>query len=297
VTRRDRNHGQEGGPAAALFPSWDLGRTTLAGPGRPLVMGILNLTPDSFYPDSRQGNITAAVAAARAMLAAGADLIDLGAESTRPGAQPVPPDVEQARVVPVIEALRRETDAALTVDTYRPATARLALAAGADAINDITGGRQPDMLSLVAEADRGLVLMHMQGEPRTMQADPRYADVVAEVASWLADRAAQAEAAGIATARLLVDPGIGFGKTLAHNLSLLANLDQVSGGRRLLLGASRKSFIAQLTGAAVADRLGGSLAAAAAAHAARAAVVRVHDVAATVQFLEVLAAVDRARNH
>ena len=260
-------------------------------------MGILNLTSDSFYPDSRQADTAAAVTAARAMLAAGADLIDVGAESTRPGAEPVPPDVEQERVVPVIEALRRETDAPLTVDTYRPETARLALDAGADAINDVTGGRQPGMLSLVAAAGRGLVLMHMQGEPRTMQADPRYADVVAEVAAWLTERAARAEAAGIATARLLVDPGIGFGKTAAHNLALLANLDRVSGGRGLLLGASRKSFIARLTGAAVADRLGGSLAAAAAAHAARATVIRVHDVAATVQFLDVLAAVERARNH
>jgi dihydropteroate synthase len=287
----------EGGPPAALFPSWDLGRMVLAGPGRPLVMGILNLTDDSFVADSRHADPAAAVTAALAMLAAGADILDLGAESTRPGAKPVPAAEEQARLLPVIEALRRETDAPLSVDTYRPETARRALDAGVDAINDITGGRQLDLTRLAAEAGCGLVLMHMQGDPRTMQDDPRYEDVVGEVAAWLAERAVATEAAGVAASRLLVDPGIGFGKTLAHNLALLAALEQVAGGRGLLLGASRKRFIGHLTGAAVADRLGGSLAAVAVAHAARAAVVRVHDVGATVQLLDVLAAVDQARNH
>ncbi|HPF69239.1 MAG TPA: dihydropteroate synthase [Candidatus Krumholzibacteria bacterium] len=254
-------------------------------------MGIVNLTPDSFWAGSRPGGIEAAVARALQLADEGADILDLGAESTRPGADEVGPDREQERLLPVLAALRARTGRALSVDTRHAATARLALEAGADIINDVSGAADPDMLALVAERGCGLVLMHMQGTPRTMQHDPRYGDVVAEVTGWLAARARLAEEAGVARERLCLDPGIGFGKTLEHNLALLRGLGAVAGGRPLLVGASRKSFIGALTGAAVADRLPGSLAALAAAFAGGAAVVRVHDVAASVQYLDVLAAV------
>ncbi len=283
--------GDAGHPAAV----WRLGRRRLPLGGRPLVMGILNLTPDSFYPGSRVA--PGAVAdQARAMAAAGADLLDLGAESSRPGADPVSPDEERHRLLPALAAVRDACDLPLTVDTYRAETAAAALEAGADGINDITAGRgDPRMLPLVAEREAGLVLMHMAGSPRTMQIDPRYDDVVAEVSAFLAERAAAAEAAGVVREAIVVDPGIGFGKTLAHNLALLAHLETLGGGRPVLLGASRKSFIGMLTGAGVEDRLPGSLAAVAAAFTQGVAVVRVHDVAATVQTLAVLEAVAAAR--
>ncbi len=273
---------------------WDLGRLVLHPPARPLVMGILNLTPDSFYPGSRVPDREHAVAAGLRMLQDGADLLDLGAESSRPGSLPLSAAAEQERLLPVLEALRRETDAALTVDTARAETAALALEAGADAINDTSGGRDPGLLALAAARGCGLVIMHMRGEPRTMQDDPRYDDVVAEVSAWLADRADRAEALGVARRRILVDPGIGFGKLLPHNLALLAELAAICRGRSLLVGASRKSFIGNLTGAPVEARLGGSLAALSAAWTAGAAVVRVHDVAESVQFLDVLAAIAAA---
>ncbi|MFO7608812.1 MAG: dihydropteroate synthase [Candidatus Krumholzibacteriia bacterium] len=283
--------GRAGGEPTVPFaaPGWDLGRVQVAPAGRPLVMGIVNLTPDSFWAGSRSGAVDEAVAFALRLEAEGADLLDLGAESSRPGAQAVGAAAEQDRLLPVLAALRTETALPLTVDTTRAATARLALDAGADAVNDITAGADPGMLPLVADRGCGLVLMHMQGTPRTMQDDPRYADVVAEVTGWLAARGRLAEEAGVPRARLCVDPGIGFGKTLAHNLALLRGLDRIAGGRPLLLGASRKGFIGALTGAPVPDRLPGSLAALAAAWRSRAAVVRVHDVAASVQFLDVLA--------
>jgi dihydropteroate synthase len=275
--------------------AWDLGRVVLAPPGRPLVMGILNLTPDSFYAASRHAEPAGVVTAALAMAAAGADLLDLGAESSRPGAEPLDPRAEQARLLPALAAIRARTDLPLSVDTVHGDTARAALAAGADAVNDISAGtHDPRLLAVVAQAGRGLVLMHMQGTPRTMQADPRYDDVVAEVAAFLANRVDAAEAAGIPGARVLVDPGIGFGKTVVHNLTLLAALREVAGGRGLLVGASRKSFLRGFRGPTPADRLGGSLAALAAAFAGGATVVRVHDVAESVQFLDTLAAIAAA---
>ena len=275
-------------------PPWRLGRHELAPRRRPLVMGILNLTPDSFYPGSRV-DPAAAAARAREMAAAGADLLDLGAESSRPGADPVGAAEERRRLLPALAAVREAVDLPLTVDTYRAATADAALAAGADGVNDIAAGRaDPEMLPLVAERGAGLVLMHMQGTPRTMQREPRYDDVVREVTDFLAERVATARAAGVPEAAIAVDPGIGFGKTLDHNLALLAHLREIAGGRPLLLGASRKSFIGMLTGAPVEQRLGGSLAAVATAWQHGAAVVRVHDVATTVQLLEVLAAVAEA---
>lgn len=273
-------------------PGWNLGHRILTPEGRPLVMGIVNLTPDSFFAGSRAGDVAAAVDHALGLVAEGADLLDLGAESSRPGAEPVDPAEELDRLLPVLEALRSETDIPISVDTVRADTARAALAAGAEAINDISAGVLDEaMLPLAAEAGCGLVLMHMQGTPRTMQDDPRYHDVVPEVRGWLAARARLAEEAGVTADRVMVDPGIGFGKNLAHNLGLMKDLCEVAGGRPLLLGASRKRFIHGVTGAAVDDRLPGSLAAVAAAWHGGATMVRVHDVAATRQFLDVLMAI------
>ena len=267
----------------------------MAPPGRPLVMGVVNLTPDSFFPASRRADPGPAVEAALRLAAEGADLLDLGAASSRPGAAPVPEAEEQARLLPALLALRPRTELPLTVDTTSAATARLALDAGADGINDITAGLgDPELLPLAARRGCGLVLMHMQGAPLTMQDDPRYDDPVAQVRDFLAARVAAARAAGVAGDRIAVDPGLGFGKRLPHNLALLAALRDLGGGQPLLVGASRKSFIADLTGAPVEARLPGSLAALAAAFAGDAAVVRVHDVAASRQFLTVLAAIAAA---
>ncbi|MCB1183634.1 dihydropteroate synthase [bacterium] len=256
-------------------------------------MGIVNLTPDSFYGGSRAGDVDAAVDRALRLVGEGADILDLGAESSRPGAEPVGADEEQARLLPVVTALAARTDTPLSVDTLRADTARAALAAGATIVNDISAGGDPDMFGVAAAHPCGLVLMHMQGTPRTMQQSPRYRDPVAEITGYLAARARLAEEAGVPAGRIVVDPGIGFGKSLAHNLDLLRALRAITGPRPLLLGASRKRFIAELTGAGVDDRLPGSLAALVAAWHAGAAVVRVHDVAASVQFLTVLGAVAR----
>lgn len=283
----------EGGLTAPFFaPEWDLGRLVLTPPGRPLIMGIVNLTPDSFYPDSRASGCGPAVEFALEHVAAGADIIDLGAESTRPGSAPVGEAEEMDRLLPVLEALRKETGVPITVDTVRAGTARSALDAGADAINDISAGiLDPKMIPLAGARGCGLVLMHMQGVPRTMQDAPKYGDVVAEVSGWLAARCRLALDGGVAPERLIVDPGIGFGKNLAHNLALLGHLNTVAAGRPLLLGASRKRFIAELSGAGVDDRLPGSLAALAYAWQGSASVVRVHDVKESLQFFEVLKAV------
>lgn len=279
-------------------PAWQVGARRVQPAGRPLVMGILNLTPDSFYAASRQPDAGAAIEAGLATLAAGAELLDLGAASSRPGAEPVPPAEEQARLLPALRALRRRTEAPLTVDTWSADTARRALDEGADGVNDITAGRgDPGLLPLVAARGAGLLLMHMQGEPRTMQQQPAYADVVREVAAFLDERAAAARAAGVAPDRIAVDPGIGFGKRLEHNLALLGRLDALARAPEappVVLGASRKSFIGALTGAPAEERLPGSLAALAAAFSAGVAVVRVHDAAATRQFLDVLAAIAAA---
>jgi dihydropteroate synthase len=282
-----------GGLTAPFFASaWDLGRLVLEPPGRPLVMGIVNLTPDSFYPGSRCGKCGPAVEHALRLAEAGADLLDLGAESSRPGAESVGETEELDRLLPVLETLRPETRLPLTVDTVRSGTAKAALDAGVDGINDISAGiLDPDMIPLAAARKCGLVLMHMRGAPRTMQDDPGYSDVIAEVSGWLATRYRLARDQGVAAERILVDPGIGFGKTLAHNLALLGNLGAVGRGCALLLGASRKRFIGDIADAEVAERLPGSLAALAYAWQGGASVVRVHDVKESVQYLEVLKAV------
>jgi len=287
------------GPLRGPFfaPSWNLGRLILTPSKRPLVMGILNLTPDSFFDGGRFNQTDAALEQARSMIAAGADILDLGAESSRPGARAITPDEEMARLLPVLEAIRAESDIPITADTTRAITAGAALASGADAINDITGGSDPEMFKLIANTGCGLILMHMQGTPATMQADPSYENVVNEVAALLDERCLSAMKAGVAADRLMVDPGIGFGKTLEHNLALLGALDRVGNTRPLLLGASRKSFISQLTGAAVENRLPGSLAALAAAYFGSANMVRVHDVEESVQYLDVLSAISTKKIH
>jgi dihydropteroate synthase len=261
-------------------------------------MGVLNLTPDSFSDGGRFLEPAAALAQARRLIAEGADLLDIGGESTRPGAEPVPAEAEIARVVPVIAALAAESPVPLSIDTLKPEVARAAVAAGAAIWNDVSALTAPGATDLAAELGCGVVLMHMQGEPRTMQVAPRYEDVVGEVTAWLAARAEAAMAAGVARRRIWLDPGIGFGKSLAHNLALLAHLDRLSAlGFPVLLGVSRKSFLKAIDPAAAAagDRLPGSLAAALAGARAGVAALRVHDVAETRQALLTWAAIEGAR--
>ncbi|MBL8538168.1 MAG: dihydropteroate synthase [Hyphomonadaceae bacterium] len=251
-------------------------------------MGILNVTPDSFSDGGEADGVAAP--RALAMLEAGADIIDVGGESTRPGAAPVGEEQEIARVVPVIAALKSITDAPISIDTMKPRVADAAFSVGADVWNDVAALQAPGALGVAAVAQKPVILMHMQGDPRTMQGAPRYDDVVREVIAFLKARVAAAEAKGITS--IWVDPGIGFGKTLEHNLALLRNIRRIRDevGRPVLVGASRKSFIARIDPAAVdarADRLGGSVAAAMLAAQAGADLVRVHDVRETVQALKV----------
>lgn len=259
-------------------------------------MGILNVTPDSFYDGGAHAAVESAVAHGRRLLAEGADVIDVGGESSRPGAQPIGVDEECARVVPVIAALRRETDRSISIDTTKAAVAAAALAAGADVVNDISAGRfDPAILDRAAERSAGFVLMHMQGTPATMQAAPHYDDVVGEVVAFLRERAAAAVAAGVDAGRIWLDPGIGFGKRREHNLALLAHLPRlVDVGFPVLVGASRKRFLAADEHDTPDDRLAASLAAASLAAANGAAIVRVHDVAATRRALALTDAVTRA---
>ncbi|MCR5877967.1 dihydropteroate synthase [Phenylobacterium sp. J367] len=263
-------------------------------------MGVTNVTPDSFSDGGRWSAPADALAHARRLISDGADMIDVGGESTRPGADPVPEAEEIARVVPLIRALAEETDVPISIDTMKPAVARAAMAAGATLWNDVTALRYaPDALDTAAELGCDVVLMHMQGDPRTMQAEPHYDDVAGEVADFLAARAEAAVAAGVARARIWLDPGVGFGKHMTqHNLPLLARLDQVVAiGFPVLLGVSRKSFIGAVDGGGRPPeaRLGGSIAAALAGAAAGVAAVRVHDVRETVQALRVWTAIQAAR--
>jgi dihydropteroate synthase len=291
--------------------TWNLqlpgGRTLVLGE-RPLVMGVLNLTPDSFSDGGLWARPERAVERGLEMLAQGADLLDLGAESTRPGggvygegAHTVPPEEEAERLLPVLAALRRETDAPLSVDTRKGPVARQALAAGADLINDVGALADPELGEAVAAAGCPLVLMHSRGDLATMQTGIRFTDVVGEVRAELALAMDRGAAAGIAEEQLILDPGIGFGKTAGQNLELIGRLGELAAlGRPLLLGASRKSFIARTVESAGAPapspdaRLGGSLAAVAWAAAGAAAIVRVHDVAETAQFLTVWRAIAAA---
>ncbi len=264
--------------------------------GRAAVMGILNITPDSFSDGGRYLDAGAAIAHGARLVAEGADVVDVGGESTRPGATPVSETLEADRVVPVVAELARlHPQVVISVDTGKPAVARAALVAGAALVNDVSAARDPEMLRVVAEHGAAIVLMHMRGEPRTMQVDTRYLDVVAEVHAYLAERAGAALAAGIAREHVLLDPGIGFGKDAAGNARLLAAVaDLAALGHPVVVGASRKSFIGALTGAALGDRLPGSLAAVAAACTLPGVLLRVHDVAATRQFVTVLGAIRSA---
>lgn len=247
----------------------------------PRVMGVLNVTPDSFSDGGRYAALDAALERALTMVDEGAAIIDIGGESTRPGAEPVGEQEELDRVVPVIERLRARSDVIISIDTMKPAVMHAACAAGAELVNDVLALRTPGALETVVDSGAAVCLMHMQGEPRTMQAAPVYADVVAEVSEFFAERLRRCIEAGIAADRILLDPGIGFGKSLDHNLSLLANLDRLAcGGRPLLIGVSRKSLFGKLLGRPVELRLAGGLAAAALAVWQGAAIVRAHDVAA-----------------
>lgn len=257
---------------------------------RARVMGVVNVTPDSFSDGGRHASVEATVRHGLALVAAGADLLDIGGESTRPGADPASIDVELERVVPVIAALSEATDVPLSVDTMKPEVARAAAGAGATWWNDVNALRAPEALETAASLNMTTVLMHMQGEPRTMQAAPTYDDVAADVTAFLRARVGAAREAGV-TAPIYVDPGIGFGKTLAHNLALMRGLSalETATGAPVLFGASRKRFIHALDPTAddPLDRLGGSLAAALHAAGSGASVIRVHDVRETVQALRV----------
>ncbi len=259
---------------------------------RPLVMGIVNVTPDSFSDGGRYVSTAAAIDHAHKLIADGADILDVGGESTRPGAQPVAMQEELERVLPVIEGLRGCT-VPISIDTFKPAVMRAAIAAGASMVNDIDALQQPDALAAVAASDAAVCLMHKQGAPQTMQRQPEYRNVVDEVANFLRARIAAAEAAGIARERIVIDPGFGFGKTLAHNLALLRHLDAMRAlGVPVLAGMSRKSMLGAITGRDVGERQAASIAAALIAVQRGAAIVRVHDVRETVDALKILNAVN-----
>ncbi len=264
--------------------------------GRVLVMGVVNVTPDSFSDGGRHLEPGAAVARARELLAEGADLVDLGAESTRPGAAPVPADEQLRRLEPVLRALADGPPASISVDTGCAAVAARALELGARVVNDVSALGDPGMAGVVAQAEAGLVLMHMRGTPGTMQDDPRYDDVAREVRDHLAARLAAARRAGVAPEQVALDPGIGFGKTVRHNLELLARLAELEPlGRPVAVGVSRKSFLGKLLDLPVDRRLEGGLAAAAVAGFLGARVVRTHDVAPTVRAARIAAELRAAR--
>jgi dihydropteroate synthase len=248
-------------------------------------MGILNVTPDSFSDGGHYLDVQRAVAHAKMMVAEGATLIDIGGESSRPGASPVSVDEESARVVPVVHALADAVDVLISVDTYKAEVARHALEAGAHIVNDITAlCGDPVMAAVIAEMEAGVVLMHMKGTPRTMQQAPQYNDVVNEIRSWLQEKLQNAEAQGIAPEHIIIDPGIGFGKTIEHNLEILKRLSEFRElNKPLLVGTSRKSFIGNVLGVPVTDRVEGTAATVCWAITNGADIVRVHDVKANVR--------------
>lgn len=262
-------------------------------------MGIVNVTPDSFSDGGRHSDRRSALAHARSLIAAGADILDIGGESTRPGSEPTPAAEELARTIPLIEAIRAESAIPISIDTVKPEVARAAIAAGAAIWNDITALRgHPDSAAVAADLGCEVILMHMQGEPRTMQENPVYGDVVAEVRTFLEERARAAIEAGVAASKIWTDPGIGFGKRPHHNLALIAHLDRlITLGFPLVLGVSRKRFIRSIDATAIdtSDRIGGSLAAALAGVGMGARAVRVHDVRETVQALKMWNAVEEAK--
>lgn len=260
---------------------------------RPLVMGIVNLTPDSFSGDGKGANVDAAIAHARAQLDAGADILDIGAESSRPGAIATAENEELRRLLPVLEEVSR-WGVPISVDTYKPQVMKAALAAGASMINDIGGMLLPEAVAVVAESDCAVCVMHMQGVPGNMQKAPKYLDVLAEVAAFLGGAVQRCRRAGIADERIVVDPGFGFGKTLAHNLALFKALTAISPENLpILVGVSRKTMLGEIVGRPVEQRFAASLAGAVMAALKGAAIIRVHDVAATCDALAVCAAIER----
>jgi dihydropteroate synthase len=267
------------------------------GGGRTLVVGVVNVTPDSFYDGGRYAETDAAIAHGLTLAAAGADWLDVGGESTRPGSQPVSAEEERARVLPVIEGLAKQCDVPLSVDTRRAEVAEAALARGATIVNAVAGLRDPELAAVCAAHQATLLLNHMRGEPATMQQAPSYTDVVREVADELLADAARAESAGVARDRIWLDPGIGFGKRpRAHSLVLIARLGELCAlGYPVLVGPSRKSFLGALTGLPPEERLPGTLAVATACVLAGARALRMHDVAAARQAVDVAAAIRDAR--
>jgi dihydropteroate synthase len=270
--------------------------TRTIGLDRPIVMGILNVTPDSFSDGGKHSDAASAIAHGRQMAADGAAIIDVGGESTRPGAAAVPEAEELRRVIPVVEALARD-GLVVSVDTRHAEVMRAAITAGAAMVNDVAALREPGALDVVAATHVAVCLMHIQGEPGTMQASPHYENVVAEVIAYLAARARACETAGVERERIVVDPGFGFGKTLMHNLELLRALPELAAlGYPVLVGLSRKSSLGTITGRTAGDRLPASLAAALAAIARGAAIVRVHDVRETIDAFNVWRAIERGRD-
>lgn len=287
-------------PVAVPARSWRLARRALPVGPRTLLMGVVNVTPDSFSDGGRFFEPHRAVAHGVALVAEGADLLDVGGESTRPGSRPVPPEEERRRVLPVIEALHARASVPLSVDTRKADVAGAALEAGAEVVNDVSALQDPAMGGVVAAARAGLVLMHMRGQPQTMQRAPTYVDVVHDVRDHLRERATAAQAAGVARGAIVVDPGLGFGKRtgrgIEDNATLLGRLPELAAlGYPILVGASRKSFIGNILGLPLEERLEGSLAAAALAAWNGASIIRAHDVRATRRVLDLVDAVRVAR--
>ena len=258
---------------------------------QPRVMGIVNVTPDSFSDGGKFNTTEKAIEHALQLVEEGADILDIGGESTRPGATPVPLDEELKRVIPVIEGLR-DVGVPLSIDTYKPQVMQAAITAGADIVNDVFALREPQALEIVAASQAGVCLMHMQGHPQTMQADPQYDNVVSEVKDFLKARLNAAEQAGIDRSRIVLDPGFGFGKRTAHNLTLLNHLNDIQAlGLPLLIGLSRKSVLGQVVGSSVDERVHASIAASVVSVMKGANIVRVHDVKPTIDALKIVQAV------
>jgi len=277
-------------------PAWQCGSRTL-DLASPVVMGVLNVTPDSFSDGGRFIDAESALQQARRLIADGAAIVDIGGESTRPGAEPASIAQELERVIPVISAMRAESNIFISVDTSKPEVMQAAVAAGADIINDVRALSGAGALEAAAASGAGICLMHMLGEPRTMQNDPHYENVVEDVSAFLAARMRACRDAGIDSARLAIDPGFGFGKLAVHNLALLKSLSSFEVlGAPVVVGLSRKSMLNKLTGRGVDDRLAGSVALAAIAVLNGARIVRAHDVAATLDAVRVAAAVSKGES-
>jgi dihydropteroate synthase len=263
----------------------------------PKIMGIINLSPDSFYPGSRVPSVSAALMVAERMIEEGADYLDVGAESSRPGAKPISEEEELAIILPVIRQLCKNLSIPISVDTYKTGVAQKALDEGVSIVNDITGLRFPEMASIIAEYGAGVVVMHMLGSPENMQEDIHYEDCLNEIKKFLAKGIQTAEAAGIASDRIWIDPGIGFGKTIQHNLEILANLESfVSLNKPIMLGTSRKSFIGKILDLPVAERLEGSLATAVIGLIKGAKILRVHDVQETCRAVKIASEILKVQN-